>query len=309
MSSGTDQASPASRAADDFVRHLAHRGFSATTVRIRQHYLAEYLLHVQQAAGTQDLPLAELMSAERADAWLEDAMAGKTRTRNTLHGPEADAHSNSMRVRVDTFNAFAEFLGKRERLEVPQEEPGDTLSPADATKLLHQLAVRRPVNANATTALRTAAVAALVAGTGRTVPELAGLNVRDVHLDADPHADLGTDTYPLSPQAAQVIGRWLNARAVITADLEGSDPGYLWIPTKPGRPRGGKPPVKPGLSRAAVRTLHAAHRSLVSQLLGGPMRPGALRVLHAGQPDPETTDQADTGQATTGQAATSPANG
>jgi hypothetical protein len=49
------------------------------------------------------------------------------------------------------------------------------------------------------------------------------------------------------------------------------------VPTKPGRPRGGQPPVKPGLNQAAVRTLHAAHRTLVSQVLGAPLRPGAFR--------------------------------
>ena len=74
-----------------------------------------------------------------------------------------------------------------------------------------------------------------------------------------------------------ILTRWLAARAEIVAELEGTDPGYLWIPTKPGRPRGGRPAVKPGLSRAAVRTLHAAHRTLVSRLLGTPLRPGALR--------------------------------
>jgi integrase len=156
------------------------------------------------------------------------------------------------------------------------------LTPAQARELLHKLAVRRPVHASAATSLRTAAVAALVAATGQTVPQLAGLNVRDVHTGDDPGIDLDGARHPLDPDAAHVLSRWLTVRAEITAELEGSDPGYLWIPTKPGRPRGGAPPVKPGLSRAAVRTLHHAHRTLVSQVLGGPMRPGTLRVLHGG---------------------------
>ncbi len=89
---------------------------------------------------------------------------------------------------------------------------------------------------------------------------------------------LTVDLHMIAQQARQDIERWLGARAVIIAELEGSDPGYLWIPTKPGRPRGGREPVKPGLTRAAVRTLHAAHRTLVSQVLGTPLRPGAFRV-------------------------------
>jgi hypothetical protein len=75
-----------------------------------------------------------------------------------------------------------------------------------------------------------------------------------------------------------ILTRWLAARASIVAELEGSDPGHLWIPTKPGRARGGVPSAKPGISPAAVRTLHASHRALVSQLLGTPLRPGALRA-------------------------------
>ncbi len=35
--------------------------------------------------------------------------------------------------------------------------------------------------------------------------------------------------------------------------------------------------MKPGLKPAAVRTLHAAHRRLISHVLGTPLRPGAFR--------------------------------
>ena len=37
--------------------------------------------------------------------------------------------------------------------------------------------------------------------------------------------------------------------------------------------------ARSGLSRAAVRTLHAAHRTLVSQVRGSPLRPGAFRAV------------------------------
>jgi site-specific recombinase XerC len=282
MQSGSRESLPASRAIAGFAAHLDRSGLSATTIRIRLHFLTEYLLYVQQAEETADPPAAELLSPERTAAWLAAAVAGQTRTRNTLHGPDATAHRNSMRVRADSLNAFAEYLGHPDRAATERPEPGDMLSPDEARQLLHQLSVRRPVHANAATSLRTAAVAALVAATGRTVPQLAGLKTGDVHVDSDPGIDLDGARQPLDPGAAHVLKRWLTVRAEITAELEGSDPGHLWIPTKPGRPRGGEPPVKPGLSPAAVRTLHHAHRTLVSQLLGGPMRPGTLRVLHDG---------------------------
>jgi hypothetical protein len=268
----------AHEAVDDFIRHLAGRQFTVTTRRIRRHYLDEYLEHARAAAGTIDITVGELMDPARADAWLSDAAAGKTRTRNTLRGPDAAAYSNSMRVRIDSYNAFAEFLCLSDRHDSQAPTWGYYLSPADTERLLHDLAVRRPVHANSATSLRTAAVAALVADTSRTVPELARLKVSALHLDGEARVELAGVLCPLSGSTVQILTRWLGARAMIIAELQGSDPGHLWIPTKPGRPRGGQPPVKPGLTPAAVRTLHAAHRTLVSQVLGTPLRPGAFRV-------------------------------
>jgi hypothetical protein len=265
-------------AIDDFTRHLANRQFASTTQRIRRHFLDEYLQHVQDATGTTDISVGELMAPARADAWLGDAAAGKTRSRNTLRGPDAAAYSNSMRVRIDSYNAFAEFLHLPDRHDRQAPTSGYYLTPADTERLLRDLAVRRPVHANAATALRTAAVAALVADTNRTVPELARLKASALHLEGEARVELADGSCPLSGPTVQILTRWLGARAMIIAELEGSDPGHLWIPTKPGRPRGGQEPVKPGLTRAAVRTLHAAHRTLVSQVLGTPLRPGAFRV-------------------------------
>jgi integrase len=265
-------------AIDDFIRHLADGQFAILTRRIRRHFLSEYLHHAQQAVGGSDITAGELMNPARADAWLSDAADGKTRTRNTLRGPDAAAYTNSMRVRIDSYNAFAEFLCLTDRLDSQPPARGYHLTPADTERLLHDLTVRRPVYANAATSLRTAALAALVADTGRSVPELARLNVSALQLDGEAHVELADGSCPLGSPTVQILTRWLSARAAIIAELEGSDPGYLWIPTKPGRPRGGREPVKPGLSRAAIRTLHAAHRTLVTQLLGTPLRPGALRA-------------------------------
>jgi integrase len=274
-----DGGTPASAAVEAFTRHLAGR-FSDTTCRIRRRYLEEYLAHARAGTGTggPGLTVAELMTPERAEAWLADAGAGKLRTRNTRYGPDAAATPNSMRVRIDSWNAFAQFLGWPDRLTTPPPVAGFHLTPSDTEGLLHDLSARRPIGSNFATSVRTAAMAALVADTGRGVPELAALKVGALHLDGEPHVDLGEDDpCPLSEAAAQILTRWLNVRAEIVEELQGSDPGHLWVPTKPGRPRGGQPPVKPGLNQAAVRTLHAAHRTLVSQVLGAPLRPGAFR--------------------------------
>ena len=274
-----DARTSARAAIDAFTRHLADRGFAVSTRRIRRHFLDEYLQHALRAAGTAEMTAQELMAPARTDAWFADAAAGRTRTRNTLRGPEAAAYPNSMRVRIDSYNAFAEYLGLADRQDSRPPARGFHLTPADTERLLHDLTVRRPVHANAVTSLRTAAVAALVADTGRGVPELAHLKVSALHLDGEPHVELAGESCPLSAATVHILSRWLVARAAIIAELEGSDPGHLWIPTKPGRARAGRPPVKPGVTRAAVRTLHAAHRTLVSQLLGTPLRPGALREV------------------------------
>jgi hypothetical protein len=269
---------PARDAIDDFLRDLADRRLAVSTRRIRGHFLEEYLQHAQQASGSAVITAAELLDPARADAWLADAAAGKTRSRNTLRGHDAAAYANSMRVRTDTYNAFAEYFRQGDRRDSQPPALGYRLSPADTERLLHDLAVRRPMGANAVTALRTAAVAALVADTDRSVPELARLSTRALHLDGAARVDLPDGPCPLRDPTVAVLRRWLTARAEIVAELEGSDPGHLWIPTKPGRPRGGREPVKPGLTPAAVRTLHAAHRTLVSHVLGVPLRPGAIQA-------------------------------
>ncbi|MGH3248905.1 MAG: hypothetical protein ACRDOI_22255 [Trebonia sp.] len=307
-----DAATPARDAIDAFLRHLAERDLSATTRRIRKTYLSEYLRHAQQAAARADgadgpenaegpggsaappLTAGDLMDGGRAAAWLADAAAGKTRTRTTSRGPEAAAYPNSMRVRIDSVNAFAEFLGEPGRLDRQPPARGSQLTPGDTEALLHDLTVKRPIHANAMTALRTAAVAALVADTGRGVPELADLNISALHLDGDePRADVDGERVPLTRATVHILTRWLAARASIVAELEGSDPGHLWIPTKPGRARGGVPSAKPGISPAAVRTLHASHRTLVSQLLGTPLRPGALRAAAEVHPTAAAGEKSD----------------
>jgi hypothetical protein len=271
-------ARPAQAAIDDFVRHLADRGLSATTQRIRRHFLQEYLQHARKAAGTSEVTAAQLLEPERADAWLDDAAAGRTRTRNTLRGPEAAAYRNTMRVRVVSYNAFAEFLGASDRRQAERPARGDWLTPAEADRLLNELTGRRVLPASAAISLRTAAVAALVADTGRSVPDLADIRLSALHLDGAARLELGDSSYPLGRRTVQVLSRWLSARAAIIEELEGSDPGHLWIPTRPGRSREGHPAVKPGLTPAAVRTLHHAHRVLIRQVLGAPLRPGALRA-------------------------------
>jgi integrase len=267
----------------DFLTELHERGYAFGTRRLRGNYLTEYLEHALNTEGTpHDLAAADLMELERADAWLEAAAAGELRRRNTLHGPRAEASDAAQRSRIITYNVFAAYLGTPWRLDVPPNAGGEYLDPEEAAEIARTLAVRRPATANEPTWIRTAALAALVAATGRTVRELAELDVSNLQLkEQPPRLILEDGPVELDEQTVSTLRRWLRQRAAITARLEGTDPGYLWIPTKePGhpnrRPEDTLPPI--GARRAHVRTLHAAHRRLVLNVLGRPLRLGELRL-------------------------------
>ncbi len=263
-----------------FLLHLEEEQVCAyETRRIRGHFLTEYLEHALNTPGTPaDLSAADLMALERVDAWLTDAAAGRTRRRNTLRGPNAPSAEASDRIRKITYNAFAKYLRTPWRLEVPENVRGEHLDPDEAQRLIHTLSVRRAPNTTAPVSIRTAAVAALVAATGRTVAQLQALDVADLQLTHRPRPRVLFEGGPvdLDDKTVRILRRWMRQRAGVTADLEGADPGYLWVATQPGCVRPGQDGPPPGARRASVRTLHAAHRRLVYELLGRPVPPRAL---------------------------------
>ena len=249
-----DARTPAGEAVDDFIRHLSDRQFASSTRRIRRHFLEEYLRHAQQAAGSGQLTAGELMDPSRAAAWLADAADGKLRTRNTLRGPEAASYPNSMRVRIRTYNAFAEFLGLADRRDNEPPARGFYLTPADTQRLLYDLTTRRPVLGDAAIALRTAAVAALVADTGRGVPELAGLAVSALHLDGEAYVELDD-----GPGLAQRPGRG-DPHPVARGpgrDHRRTAGQRPWLPVDPGQARAA--PGRPAAGQARPRSRGRAH--------------------------------------------------
>ncbi|MGW1807210.1 hypothetical protein [Streptomyces sp. NPDC002078] len=279
MSKAIPRSTDALTAICAFIEAQRQAGYAFETVRLRGTLLTEFLDHVLDEEKTTSLTAEELVQPERTDSWLNAADAGETRRRNTLLGPDAVAAHDSQRARIQTYNAFTDSLGLSSlRRPYPPSGHGDRLEPEQAWNLLRTLAVKRPTGANAATAIRTAAVAALVAATGHSLPKLHPLNVTDLDLERRPFPVVTIDgvDHPLDKHTAEIERRWLDVRSGITKELEGTDPGYLWIPTKPGRARGGVEPPKPGLTRAAVRTLHSAHRTLVLQVFGAPLRPLAL---------------------------------
>jgi site-specific recombinase XerD len=271
----------------DFLTELHERGYAFGTRRLRGTYLTEYLEHAQNTPDTpRDLAAADLMDLERADAWLAAAAAGELRQRNTLHGPRADSSEAAQRSRVITYNVFAAHLGTPWRLDVPPNSSGEHLDPAEAAEIARKLAVQRPASAHEPTWIRTAALASLVAATGRTVRELAELDVSNLQLQQPPPRLILEDgPEELDEDTVRTVRRWLRQRVAIIdrsrqeKTFTGTDPGYLWIPTKhSGYPhRGPDKPIPLGARRATMRTLHACHRRLVLSLLGHPLRLGELR--------------------------------
>ncbi|MFF6862363.1 hypothetical protein [Streptomyces ardesiacus] len=153
------------------------------------------------------------MRPERADSWPGAAGVGDIRRRNTLTGPDATAAHDSQRARIQTYNTFVDHLGLSGlQRSYPPAGHGDRLEHEQAHKLLRTLAVRRPTGTNAATAIRTATVAALVAATGHTVPQLHKLNVTDVDLERSPVPAVTVNNFEhlLDKDTVAILRRWLD---------------------------------------------------------------------------------------------------
>ncbi|WP_328655750.1 hypothetical protein [Streptomyces sp. NBC_00334] len=98
------------------------------------------------------------------------------------------------------------------------------------------------------------------------MPQLHKLDVTDVDLDRRPVpvVTVADFDHPLDKHTVDILRRRLDVRAGITTALEGSDPGYLWNPTQPGRDHADVPPPKPGPTRAAVRAPCTPHTATSS---------------------------------------------
>jgi hypothetical protein len=145
--------------------------------------------------------------------------------------------------RIITYNVFAAYLGTPWRLEVPPNPSGEHLDPDEAAHVIRKLAVQRPPTANEVTWIRIAALVALVAATGRTVRQLVELDRSNLRLnDRPPDVVLEDGPIELDERTVSTLKRWLRQRqALVKRTTEGSDPGYLWLPTKrsyaPANPR------------------------------------------------------------------------
>ena len=101
-------------AVNDFIRYLASREYSAVTQRLRRHYLEEYLRTRSRRPGR---PASRSGSSWTRRALTRGWLTRRRQDPDPQHPARsrAAAYTNSMRVRVDTYNAFAQFLGRPDR--------------------------------------------------------------------------------------------------------------------------------------------------------------------------------------------------
>ena len=269
---------PADGAMNGFITVIWLTATSASPPgqRIHQHFLGEYLRHVREAAGTVDISVRELMDP-RAAAWLADTADGKTRTRNTLGGPDAAA---------SPFDARAHRLVQRLRriplpaqpLRPPPPAAGDYLAPAVPSASCTTLPSAGP--STPTPPRRSAPP--LRRARRRHRPERP--RTRPAHRQRPAPGGRGArrSRRRLLPVSAtptvQILNRWLDIGAAIVAELEGRT-----LATCRFRPsRGG--PGAPSACRAGSLARSHPHPPRRPpdprrQVRGSPLRPGAFRAV------------------------------
>lgn len=256
----------------------AVEGFLSTipgdsTRSLRRTYLEEYLAflaELSQCAG-RDLTIADLLEPAHADAWLLAATRGTTRRRTGRSGPRTPASANAMAARTTTLNTFSRALGSPLNLTVPKREFAPRLSPTEAHRTLRLLAGHQPAQMLPPTWQRTTALIALALATGYGLPDLHTLRAHDLDLDRTPaRARVRGDWFPLDTLSRALLEQWLTTRRDLTTHLDGGAVEELWVTTKPGRPRAGRPAPPPGLP-AKRRSLESAHRKLTLHALGTPL--------------------------------------
>ncbi len=232
---------------------------SPSTVRQRRWALRELLEHVSGPDGPEPMPgqgpNAALLSADTVTAWI-DAAATDEDHPASLPGLRARAsavralaaHAEELRlVPVGTLDALAAAL------ELPAPTPLPRTR-ADQVRRLLTLAVpdRYPGTVLPAVWARFCAHTHLLALTGAREDVMAGLALEAVdaggaaggagsaRLRAVTTVDLsGTHRWPLEGRARTAVSAWLDHRRGVVAELQGSDPGALWVRVRPASDRFG----------------------------------------------------------------------
>lgn len=264
----------------DLIDGLSRQA-SPSTVRQRlwainqavEHYAATHAARTDINTLTR-VRLGDILEPSAVSAYLADASTGDLRIRTPSPERKLPESSRTTAARA----AALRWLAAHTQTTPPPATPQDRTLTNPSARLAEHLryAVTAWSDTDRPTLVRAAAAAVTIAATAATTAELATMTISDVDnqpgLTTLPARTLkplpGTFTdldgqwsrAQLHPWALAPFRAWLRHRQQIVAELEGSDPGHLFVTCHPNRLHA--PPGMP----LSVRGLTAAHTTAVRRL-------------------------------------------
>lgn len=247
-------------------------------MRQRRWALRDLLAFLATRAEPGHLPGRALLDPDLLAAWVAHAASD----------PAAPASQAGLRARASAARALDGFARTHDLLgrgDVPASAvltlaapPAPSDVDRSAARLLLTVAAgAAPWPVHPGVWARFAAHAHLAAVTGAGEGALAALTTADLFTTGSPvAADLGDRT-------RLTVARWVTVRTALVADLQGSDPGALWLRVHPStNPRTGK--VAPAGLAITARGLRLAFTHMVVAAAGvddrvATVRPRDLRAL------------------------------
>lgn len=257
--------------------YLAQLEGAESTVRQRRWALRNLLTFVAEQGEPERMPGRMLLDPDLLTSWVTSAASD----------PRAPASQAGLRARASAVRAL-DCFARAQNLLGPDVHPPAPLTLAappgpaatDRSAARHLLTVAAgvaPWPAHPGVWARFAAHAHLAAVTGSGEGALAALTIHDLtETGALPGVEL-------SERARLTVARWIGVRTALIADLQGSDPGALWLRVHPStNPRTGK--IAPAGLAITARGLRMAFTHMVATAAGvddrvAQVRPRDLRAL------------------------------
>ncbi|MGV8967986.1 MAG: hypothetical protein ACOH2F_17135 [Cellulomonas sp.] len=258
--------------------YLAQLEGSESTMRQRRWALRDLLTFAGEQPDAARLSAPSLLDADLLTAWVSTAQ----------HDPVAPASQAGLRARAGAARALDAFARAEHLLGPGEGAPSADLTLAappspvetDRSAARHLLTVAAgspPWPVHPGVWARFAAHAHLSAATGAGDNALAAMTIADLATTATAGSTAGGDRTRLT------VERWLEVRSGLVGELEGSDPGALWLRVHPSTNRRTGQVAPAGLA-ITVRGLRLAFTHMVAAAAGVDarvvsVRPRDLRAL------------------------------
>jgi hypothetical protein len=243
---------------------------SESTRRQRRWALRDLLAFVAEQDEVTTTTAAELLDPELLAAWVAHAAGDQ----------DAPASQAGLRARagavraLDTFAREHHLLGAADvpRVSLELAAPPEPVEPdrQAARQLLTVAAGTAPWPVHPGVWARFAAHAHLAAATGAGESALASMTVRDLAATGS------SPTSGLGDRTQRTVARWVTVRSALVAELEGSDPGALWLRVHPStNPRTGV--LAPAGLKITARGLRLAFTHMIAAAAGVDPRVAAVQ--------------------------------